>query len=421
MKILLVTLGTDGDIDPFIALGQELKDRNHRVILVSNDYFKDKADQFGLEFVSIGSKQDYLDVLANPDVWNRFKGFRLLVDELILRGMRDIYEQIKILHTPDTIIVAPCFMYGARIARDKLGIPLVTVVLQPTSIWTDDQPPTLASYPWTKFLPGFVKRNLAKGIERFYFEPLIQPETNRFRSELGLSPVDRVSTHWQYSPDLILALFPKWFGPALTHSPQHLLFPGFVSHENPHSAVNAECLDFLLAGDRPIAFTAGSGHRHAQKFFQVAVEVCQKLNVRGILLTKFSANCPTQLPKSILHCDYAPFLSIFPKCRAVVHHGGIGTTGKALASGVPQLVMPMAYDQPDNARRLKSLGIARFLNPMRFTPDNVATELDNLLGSRSVQSRCQDLAGQIDSSSALDVACSAIESVRCRTNESLYQ
>ena len=421
MKILLITLGTDGDIDPFIALGQELKRRNHRVILVSNDYFKGKADEFSLEFVSIGSKQEYLDVLANPDVWNRFKGFRLLVDQLILRGMRDIYEQIKILHTPDTIIVAPCFMYGARIARDKLGIPLVTVVLQPTAIWTDDQPPTLASYSWAKILPAFVKRNLAKSIERFYLEPLVQPETNRFRSELGLSSVSRVATHWQYSPDLILALFPKWFGPVSTHQPQHLLFTGFVSHEIPQRVDYPRCLEFLASGDRPIAFTAGSGQQHAQKFYRVAVEACQKLNARGILLTKFRANRPAQLPESILHCDYAPFLSIFPKCRAVVHHGGIGTTGKVLASGVPQLVMPMAYDQPDNARRLRSLGVARFLNPMRFTPDKVAIVLENLLGSRSVRSRCQDLADRIDFSGSLDLACSAIESVSCRTNESLYR
>ena len=415
MNIVLITLGTDGDVDPFIALGRELKNRGHSVTLVSNNYFKPIADKFEFGFVSIGTKQDYMAILENQDVWTPRKGFKLLVQELILRPMRTVYELMASLSMSDTVMVAPSFMFGARIARDKLGIPLVTVVLQPASIWSDENPPPLASYAWARYLPAIFRRALAAGAERFYFEPMLGPETNRFRSELGLPRVAHVSTCWLYSPDRIIALYPDWFGPALVNPPPQLIMPGFVSHESPgEEAIPSGCAAFLSAGEPPIVFTPGSGHQHARDFFRVAAEVCRILNKRGLFLTKFHAHLPSHLPDSIYHCEYAPFLSVFPLCETVVHHGGIGTTAKAMASAIPQLVMPMAYDQPDNARRVNILGVARSLSPKQFTADKVAETLDFLGSSDLVRSRCNVLSKRIDQSRALTDACLAIEKI-CTT------
>ncbi len=412
MNIFLITLGTDGDVDPFIALGLELKNRGHRVTLVSNDYFKPTADKSEIGFASIGTKQDYMAVLENQDTWAPRKGFKLLVEELILRHMRNVYELMASLFTADTVMLAPSFMFGARIARDKLGIPLVTVVLQPASIWSYENPPLLASYAWAQYLPAILRRALTTAAERFYLEPMLQPETNRFRSELGLPPVDHVSTRWLYSPDRIIALYPDWFGPALVHPPPQLIMPGFVSHENPGEAeVPSGCAAFLSAGDPPVVFTPGSGHQHARDFFKVAVDACQIRNKRGLFLTKFRDHLPSHLPGSIYHCEYAPFLSVFPLCETVVHHGGIGTTAKAMASAIPQLVMPMAYDQPDNARRVKALGVARWLSSKQFTANNVAETLDFLYSSPTVRTRCNALSKRIDQSQALVEACLAIEKI----------
>ncbi len=412
MNIVLITLGTDGDVDPFIALGRELKNRGHSVTLVSNDYFKPIADKFEFGFVSIGTKQDYMAILENQDVWTPRKGFKLLVQELILRHMRTVYKLMASLFTADTVMVAPSFMFGARIVRDKLGVPLVTVVLQPASIWSYENPPPLASYAWAQYLPAFFKRALAAGAEQLYFEPLLAPETNRFRSELGLPQVAHVSTRWLYSPDRIIALYPDWFGPALVNPPSQLIMPGFVSHESPgKEAVPSGCSEFLSAGDPPIVFTPGSGHQHARDFFKVAADACRILNKRGLFLTKFRAHLPSRLPNSIYHCEYAPFLSVFPLCETVVHHGGIGTTAKAMASAIPQLVMPMAYDQPDNARRVKILGVSRFLPPKQFLPENLAHELNYLISSNEVKAQCLKLSRRINHSAALQDACSAIESV----------
>ena len=85
--------------------------------------------------------------------------------------------------------------------------------------------------------------------------------------------------------------------------------------------------------------------------------------MRGILLTKYAAQVPDPLPPNVIRVGFAPFRKLFPRCAAVVHHGGIGTVAKALAAGVPQLVLPGAFDQTDNATRVKRLGAGDWFPP----------------------------------------------------------
>ena len=101
-----------------------------------------------------------------------------------------------------------------------------------------------------------------------------------------------------------------------------------------------------------MVFVAGSGNRQATRFFSAAVEACHRLGCRGMLLTRYAEQCPQRLPPGVRHFDYAPLSHVLPRAAALVHHGGIGTAAQGLASGRPQLVMPMTFDQPDNASRL---------------------------------------------------------------------
>jgi rhamnosyltransferase subunit B len=154
-------------------------------------------------------------------------------------------------------------------------------------------------------------------------------------------------------------------------------------------AVPTDLAAFLDAGEAPVLFTPGSANVQARRFFEVGVEACRRLRLRALFVTPYTEQLPSPLPPEIRHVDYAPFSQVFPRCAALVHHGGIGTVAQGWAAGVPQLVMAMSHDQPDNGYRLTRLGVGAYLYPKAFTPDQVADALARLTSSPDVTRACR--------------------------------
>ena len=119
---------------------------------------------------------------------------------------------------------------------------------------------------------------------------------------------------------------------------------------------------------------------------------------------------PAPLPPTVRHARFAPFRLLFPQCAAIVHHGGVGTVAEALAAGVPQAVLPVAFDQKDNAIRVKRLGAGDWLRAGRATGDRVARLLSGLMTPQARQ-RCRDLAGRFAGAEPLESACDLLESL----------
>ena len=129
---------------------------------------------------------------------------------------------------------------------------------------------------------------------------------------------------------------------------------------------------------------------------------CELLNRRAVFATQHESDVPAHLPPSILVQRYAPFSLLLPRAAALVYHGGIGTCSQALAAGIPHLVMPLAHDQPDNANRLRRLGIGLSLHPRKFTGERVAAALRHLLKDNAVQTNCTCYAKQMRTAPSLD-------------------
>jgi UDP:flavonoid glycosyltransferase YjiC (YdhE family) len=168
-----------------------------------------------------------------------------------------------------------------------------------------------------------------------------------------------------------------------------------------------EVQDFLAAGPPPIAFSPGSANRAAHSFFAAAVDACDRLGQRGILLTKYDDQLPACLPPTVF--GFVPLSKLLPRTAALVHHGGIGSCAQGLAAGIPQLVQPMSYDQFDNSRRLIRLGVAGEVSVQEFSGRAVANALAPLLDSPTVAACCDELAAQCNGSVALAAACDALE------------
>ena len=148
--------------------------------------------------------------------------------------------------------------------------------------------------------------------------------------------------------------------------------------------------------------------RHAANFFRTAIAASEALGARAILLTKHADLIPSRLPGSMRHCLFAPFHQLLPLCRAIVHHGGIGTTAAALDTGCPQLILPLAWDQPDNAARVVRLGAGLTLGPRHRSIGHVMRALSRLMNA-DIADRCGAIAKQARDQDGLELAANWVE------------
>jgi UDP:flavonoid glycosyltransferase YjiC (YdhE family) len=248
--------------------------------------------------------------------------------------------------------------------------------------------------------------------DALFVRPLVGGELNSLRHELGLPPVKHVFGQFMHQGDMSLGLFPDWFGPPQPDWPDNIRLTGFPLWDAQAGVeLSDEVEEFLAGGDAPIAFSPGSANRAAHQFFATAAEACQRLGRRGILLTKYADQLPSNLPPTVRHFGFVPLSRLLPRTAALVHHGGIGTCAQGLAAGVPHLVRPMAFDQFDNSRRLARLGVGEEISVRAFRTPAVVAALDRLLSSPSVAESCRTFAARCDGSSSLTAACVALESL----------
>jgi UDP:flavonoid glycosyltransferase YjiC (YdhE family) len=149
----------------------------------------------------------------------------------------------------------------------------------------------------------------------------------------------------------------------------------------------------------------------AGRFFLESAEAAAQLNRRAVLLVGFdAANVPTvALPPGVIAVDYAPFSELFPHAAAIVHQGGVGTTGQVMRSGRPALVMPYSHDQPDNAARAARLGIARVIDREQYRAARAVSEIRALLDDPGYASRAAAIGARVATEDGIRTAADALE------------
>ncbi len=306
------------------------------------------------------------------------------------------------------VVAAPATALGARIAQEKLGVPLATVHLQPSMLRSLERPSCYGSPTSSaRCRAGCGSPTCGSSTARSSTGPW--PGVNAFRAELGLPPVERLFKGWIHSPELVIGMFPDWYAPPPPDWPPNVHLTGFPLYdESDERQIQPELEEFLRAGEPPLVFTAGSAMAQGRDFFRVSAEVCRLQRRRGILLTQFPEQLGA-LPDGVRHFDYVPFSTLLPRAAAFIHHGGIGTTAQALAAGVPQLVVPFAHDQPDNALRVRRLGTGDYIRPKHYEPNEAGRKLEALLGSPGIRENCRQRAASLADNTALDATCELIE------------
>ena len=413
MDVLFFALGSHGDVHPMLGLATAMRERGHRVAVATSPYYQDLLDRVGLPLLPLGTIDELLEAIGDPALWDPIKSFDFVVERMMLRFMRPIHDLIARRYVPgETIVVAPPTALGARVAQEKLGVPLATIHLAPAAIQSVYDSPVLPPMRTGHKVPRWLKRFQFWIVNNLLIDRKLAGPVNQFRGELGLPPVRGIMDTWWNSPQLALCLFPEWFGPRQPDWPPQIIHTGFpLWDEREVRPLSTEVEAFLQAGDPPVVFTPGSAMLHGHSFFRAAVDACQRIGRRGILLTRHAEQIPERLPQSVRHFDFVPLGQLLPRSAAIVHHAGVGTIAQGLAAGIPQVAMPMAHDQHDNAARIFRLGVGKSLTNNRLTGENLSHALRTLLSSRNVLHRCRELRNKFDTPSALRQSCENIENL----------
>jgi UDP:flavonoid glycosyltransferase YjiC (YdhE family) len=214
------------------------------------------------------------------------------------------------------------------------------------------------------------------------------------------------------SPRLVLSLFSRELAAPQPDWPAHSVQPGFPFYDQDGDAdMPADLLRFLDDGPAPLVFTLGSSAvLDAGGFYEQSAQAAKLLGRRAVLLVgKKPENRPASLPRGVITIAYAPFSQIFPRAAAIIHQGGIGTTGQAMRSGRPTIIMPYAHDQPDNAARTSRLGISRTIPRARYTAEAAAAELRKLLDDPTYAQRAREVGERVQREDGIGGACDALE------------
>lgn len=381
---ILSSAGTHGDVFPYIALGKALRQRGNRVTLAVPEGYGPLVNNLGMEFASIVSDEEINSFLDNPDVWHPLKS-ALLGAKWGVSSLREQYNLLADLSSgPDAVLAVSPALMAARMVQEKLNRPLATVYHLPWIIPSSKSPPAMTS---GMTLPGWAPAPVGRlywwGMDQAG-RMLMGGKLNAFRASLGLPPVKRIFKWWM-SPDLCVALFPSWYAIPQSDWPPQMKVAGFPSFDGDDQELTGEVRLFCRGNgdERPVIFTFGSGMKHARSLFQAGVDACERSGRRGILLARDSAQIPDALPKSVRHFDYVPLGKLLPLCSGIVHHGGIGTTARSLAAGIPQLIIPHAWDQLDNALHVMRLGAGSRLRRGRVNAGRLAAALDLVLTEQS--------------------------------------
>jgi UDP:flavonoid glycosyltransferase YjiC (YdhE family) len=418
LRIILSNIGTFGDINPLIAIALELKRRGHVPVLAVPAVFEGKIRPLGLEFHAVRPDIDPTNTTLIGMIYDVKKGTERGLREFLFPVLRLTYQDLLDAATrperADLLLLGE-LNYAGPLVAEKTGIPWASYVLAPLSFFSAFDPPVLPMYPRLaradSKVPGLGRaiKRLARFVSRKWPQPIYD-----LRAELGLERGSNPLFDAKHSPYLVLALFSRVLGAEQKDWPPNAKITGFCFYDSDagNAALPAHLEQFLTRGPAPVVFTLGSAAvLAAGKFYEYSAKAAIRLGARAVLLIgSDERNRPRQaLPDTICVAEYAPFSALFPRTALVVHQGGVGTTAQCLRAGKPMLIMPYSHDQPDNARRMRRLKVARSIQRENYTPVRVAQKLKAMVDEPLFAERAAQVAEQLRHEDGVRSACNALE------------
>ncbi|EAQ14333.1 sterol 3beta-glucosyltransferase [Maritimibacter alkaliphilus HTCC2654] len=417
MRILILTYGSRGDVQPFVALGRALVARGHEVTLGTARRFETFVREAGLGFAPMSDAMlNLLDTEAGRDMMESTQGVLQSLKWTVMLTRTVGPAQAELIGDswaaaeavdPDLIVFHPKTYAGPHIA-EKRGIPAVLAMLVPMMVPTGERPnvgfPDTGWQWWNRFSYRFVNRTMAFSAGRHVRE---------MRAERGLPKQRRFDllrdSRGRMLP-VLNAVSPSVL-PAPRDWPDEAVMTGYWFTDHGDWTPPDELAAFLEAGPPPVYVGFGSmAGRSPGRLAKAVIEALTRTGMRGIIATGWGGLKPADLPDTIHKIEGAPHDWLFPRMAAIVHHGGAGTTAAAIRAGKPQVVVPFFGDQPFWGKIMAQHGVAPDpIAQKSLTADNLAEALRRVTGDPAMAQAAEALGAAVRQEDGLKRAVEVIE------------
>lgn len=413
-RIMIVTIGSQGDVLPFIALAHGLLERGHAVRIASSTKHEGLVRGAGIDYVHVRSDSPRRTP-AEKERGNVPRLERVLA-EVIAPNITDSHADIVAACGDNAcdLLLSSVLAPITPMAAETLGIPWAPAVLQPIVLFSASDPPVLPRLGWLAplvrlgRLHGVPLRATLRLLLRYSARSLV-----RARRSMGLLPARDPLLNWAVPPPFCLALFSPQLAAGQADWLAGARPTGFCRW--PYGTVPPEVDTFLSEGSPPLVVSLGSSMVKntvlPTGIHTAAIQSARNAGLRCLLLVGTEANMealPTPLPSGCLAVIGAPHALVFPRAAAILHHGGAGTTGEAMRAGRPMLITPFALDQFDNAARMVRSGVAASRAARSVNTACLKAILQRIL-EPGVIARATALGARVRAEDGVGAACDVIE------------
>lgn len=414
MRITILTVGTLGDVIPFVALGAGLKRAGHQVKIATNPNYQQLVSTHNLDFFPLSQGIDVEELLEtstdNPFVANKnwlssvWKLSRLLQNQLSIKDLNDLWFACQ---STEAIIYSTLTRPAYHVAQ-KLGVPCYAASVHPPMHRTREFPS-----PFAPQLPlGWGYNWSSHWVVEQAIWQTFRGAINQWRQEtLELPPLPLTGPYQQQYEQHLPVLY--GLSPVVFPQPRDwgswMQMTGYWFLETPTDwQPPAPLVEFLAAGPAPICVGFGSTSvQDPLALTHLIVDALTRSQQRGIIVSGWSDIGSLTLPDSIFVVKSVPYRWLFPQVAAVIHQGGSGTTALSLEAGVPSLAIPFGLDQFVFARRLAEIGASPPPIPFaRLTVDRLAAAIRSLT-DRKYRTQAEHLGRQIRAEDGVTTAVSA--------------
>ncbi|GLI26730.1 glycosyl transferase family 1 [Agromyces rhizosphaerae] len=421
-RVLVTTVGSRGDVQPYLALAKGLQGAGHDVTLATCERFGPFAAEHGVPFVALSDEiLQLLDTDAGRDAIEESTGlFGMLKTNVKLakaagpineRLMHDVWAAAQAVQ-PEVMVYHPKALAAPHVA-EKLGATPVLGVVVPATVATRDFPIVgLPAWRLGAWYNRLTYRLTALGYANY------DTMVNRFRTEtLGLPKrkgAALAATTHDGRPVPVVHGISEQLLPRPADWPEWASLTGYWFLDAPGEwTPSPELVEFLEAGDSPVYVGFGSmAGRNPERLTRAVVEALETAGLRGVIATGWGGMDAGGLPDTVLRIDEAPHDWIFPRVAAVVHHGGAGTTAAGLRAGRPTVVCPFIVDQFFWGCLVAEAGVGSTPVPQKqLTGERLAAALREVTTDAGIRERADAMGRRIRAEDGVAAAVAQIEGI----------